>query len=953
MNSEDPKHPGNDSPSLFSHHKPYAAATNSSNHGYKDDEYRGAPGSSGVSSLGISSPMASAIDYAWGLDHNDFTFLENLAGEKPEEAHDTSTQLYARPEFAQDTERGTLAPKPQPVQRLNSKQLQLQQPQQHQQRQKQQSEEKIPHSQTQMQQASQPQGTQPPAVQKAPVQNAPSVQRSPSVRPPSVQNVPAAQAAPGVQIPPSQETQSLPDGKKETLPRSKVRPCDHCRRRKTKCVIIPATNNCVQCETKGLRCTYSDTTMKRSIALVDEGTKRRRSASPADIAPTPSVTPHVNPHFQPSFQVPPNTQINQHPIRDVQPVTDYSSMPHLLLKKTLSLQYPRSSFYVGPTSVFDTSLLNQMRLDKVDSVQLSPTISLRKVGDNVQFTLRDDYTDDLFSRSEQDVDAVERLVAPHGQVLIDLYFRIIHPSFPILHKKVFLEKYSRTHREFSAPLLAAVYVLATLWWDYDPQLSQYPKPDVAQLNRIAIRTFSDVIERPKLSAVQAGLLLLQCRPDHARNWVMCLQVVALAEELGLGLNCATWRLPKWERGLRRRLAWAVFMQDKWLSLTESRPSHIAIGRDWLVQPVSEEDFPEKPGDGDAQEGSTDIENGKFLFREMISLSIIVSEILDTFFTMHAMQTVTRIDHVLKLAKPLQLKLRNWYHSLPTALHMASMQPRKLCPNGYLQLAYFATEITLHRKIITCLTHETPRELVQVCRAAAKTRLLAAVEFVRDLRPEHIHAFWHSSATANFALIGTFAAILFYTAPGPQEAAFFKDQIFNYRWTLRVSAKGFDQAASALEKLDMMLLHIPGLLTETVAQSPSPGPNPNYTPLSFSPRLFSPQPFARYAESPQALQPKQIIQQQRSMGDINPGMIMRGHGNQGNSAHPQGQIQGQIQGQMHPNHLQGPGGNHTHSMNSHSAHPQGNPGMNAQARRSPVMNQVSAGKQVSSQSSPAG
>ncbi|CDK29105.1 unnamed protein product [Kuraishia capsulata CBS 1993] len=585
-------------------------------------------------------------------------------------------------------------------------------------------------------------------------------------------------------------------------PRVKVRPCDHCRRRKTRCVMNSLMTSCNMCEQKNIKCTFSDPLKRTSGSGLDDGSGVKK----------------IRYNDDPSLQPPPNM-----PIREVQPITDYAAMPgHSLLKKTLSLQYPRSSFYVGPTSVYDPVLLEKIKLDKIDQFQLSPTTSLRKVASNVQFTLRDDFTEDLYERTEKDVDAVERYVAPHGQTLIDLYFRIVHPSFPVLHKRVFLEKYSRTHREFGAPLLAAVYCLAIQWWDYDPNLSQHPKPNVAALNKLAIRTFSDVIERPKLSAVQAGLLLLQCRPDHARNWVLCSQVVALAEELGLGLDCATWTLPKWERGLRRRLAWAVYVQDKWLALVESRPSHIIEGKNWLVKRVTDEDFPEKNNEADSnKEGSMDIENGKHLFKEMISLSEIVSEILDTFFTISAMENVSRIDYVLKLAKPLQLKLRTWYHSLPQDLQMTSIQPRKLNSNGYLQLAYFAAEITLHRKIISSLTPDTPPELVKVCRNAAKTRLVAAVDFARELKPEHIHSFWHSSATTNFTLIGTFAAILFVTSETPEEAVLYKDQVQNYRWTLRVSAKGFDQANDALEKLDTILMHIPGLLDNSPSMQGGP------------------------------------------------------------------------------------------------------------------------------------
>lgn len=626
-----------------------------------------------------------------------------------------------------------------------------------------------------------------------------------------------SQATPPQPVQPAQPVQSAPPTapvqptpptsngtrKREVQPRLKIRPCDHCRRRKTKCVVNPDTNNCVQCEAKRLKCTYEYMSNSSHVLVGDQAKKRARGDKPGGTPSEGLVPMYVS-------GLPPQ---GGPPIRDAAPVHDYALMRGpSLLKRTLLLQYPRLLFYIGPTLVLDARLFHRAQLDKVDLVQLLPTVLLRRVADLVQFTLRDDYTDDLYHQTEQDVDAVERLVLPHGLVLVDLYFRIIHPSFPILHKKVFLEKYLRTHREFLAPLLLAVYVLAIQWWDYDPRLSQHPRPNVAALHQLAVRTFRDVIERPKLLAVQAGLLLLQCRPDHSTNWLTCSQVVALSEELGLGLDCTDWRLPQWERGLRRRLAWAVYIQDKWLALIELRPLHINESN-WMPTAVLADDFPEKHGDGDLAEGATDIEEGKMLFRELILLLEILLEIINMFFTMRAMEQVTRLDQVLRLAKPLQLRLRQWYHLLPPLLQMQVPQLRKLCLNGYLHLAYFATEITLHRRIILLLRPDTPADLVRVCRSAAETRLQAAIEFVKELKPEHIHAFWHSLAAANFALIGTFALLLYVTLQLPEEAATYKDHLFNYRWILRVSAKGFDQALLAVDKLDMLIAQIPGLMKD--------------------------------------------------------------------------------------------------------------------------------------------
>jgi Fungal specific transcription factor domain len=381
----------------------------------------------------------------------------------------------------------------------------------------------------------------------------------------------------------------------------------------------------------------------------------------------------------------PSQNSNNAAIRTAAPVDDYANLKGpSLLKKTLGLQNHRHSHYLGTTTEFEPYLINLSPFDRKDEFNIGRG-TLRRVSTQATFLMNPDSQTQNHADEIADLDAIEGIVAPHGQALINLYFRIVHPSFPILHKKVYLEKYSRTHREFSPPLLAAVYILALNWWSYSSDLASHPKPDVEGLERLALKTISDVMYRPKLSTVQAGLLLLQ-RPE-GDSWALTAQLVAVGQNLGLHLDCSTWKIPPWERGLRKRLAWALYMQDKWGSLTHGRPSHI-VGANWAVQPVSHADFPESAADEDDEEGSSEVEKGKLLFSEMIGLTEILAEVLDTFFTLRAEadfaaagQGGTRM--ILERAKPVQIKLKEWFGRLPACLRMDCTKVRKLSSTGEL------------------------------------------------------------------------------------------------------------------------------------------------------------------------------------------------------------------------------------------------------------------------------
>lgn len=494
---------------------------------------------------------------------------------------------------------------------------------------------------------------------------------------------------------------------------------------------------------------------------------------------------------------------------------------HTILRRTLGLQNDRYSQYIGPTTDFEPSLIDLSPFDPQDESLLSRG-TLRKVSDQDTFLMLPDYLTSNHEHQTEDLDAIERIVAPHGAMLIDLYFRIVHPSFPILQKTVYLEKYARNYREFSPPVLAAVYILAINWWDYSEHLSGMQRPDVRELEQIARTTLVDAMTRPKLSTIQAGLLLSQ-RPE-GDQWAPTAQLVAIGQELGLHLDCSTWKIPLWERGLRKRLAWALYMQDKWGSLIHGRPSHI-FDTNWAVTPISRGDFPDVEIDENDPDATAEYEHGRTLFEQMIILSRILADVLETFYTLSAMSSVAASGPagthlVLSLAKPVQLRLKEWFASLPPCLRMdAPSASSKLSSTGFLHLAYFATEITLHRRIVRSLTPAAGGSVdpyvLYICRSAAKTRLISAMDFVNRLTPQHLGSFWYFASKTNFALIGTFGSLLWATAPGKEEADFYRMRLAEYRWTLGVSGKG----AKGLTEFAMGMLDTSTGLLKALPEKP--------------------------------------------------------------------------------------------------------------------------------------
>lgn len=555
-------------------------------------------------------------------------------------------------------------------------------------------------------------------------------------------------------------------------------------------------DSCITCQVNGNECSLVDSPIQRKRKLngdAEESHSKRSSPGRSDN--------RRRRHHQSSLS---STAASSSFIEEMANITGPT-----LLKRTLGLQEDRYSQYIGPTTDFEPSLINLSPFDPHDESLLARG-TLRKVSEHDTFLLLPDYNTPGHEHLVEDLDEIESIVAPHGRKLIDLYFRVVHPGFPIIEKTVFYEKYDRSYRDFSPPLLAAIYILAINWWDYSEELASLPRPDVRGLERLVRSTLADAMYRPKLSTVQAGLLLSQ-RPE-GDQWAPTAQLVAIAQELGLHLDCSGWKIPPWEKGLRKRLAWALYMQDKWGALVHGRPSHI-FSSNWAVQALNSNDFPDVEWDENDADDKMDIERGRTLFAQMVQLSQILAEILETFYTLQAMQTVTNAGPqgthlVLSLAKPIQLKLKEWYGGLPAAIRIdstyqaASRDPStRLSSIGYLHLAYFATEITLHRRIIRSLEESssraaaTPAEappvdpyIQHICRSAAKARLISAMDFVNRLGPSHLRAFWYFASKTNFALIGTFGSLLWATSPGREEAEWYRRRLAEYRWTLSVSSK---------------------------------------------------------------------------------------------------------------------------------------------------------------------
>lgn len=292
----------------------------------------------------------------------------------------------------------------------------------------------------------------------------------------------------------------------------------------------------------------------------------------------------------------------------------------------------------------------------------------------------DKFENDLYSDS---LLIIENLVGSHGPSLIQHFKTMTNRNFPIVEDAFFHTYESYQRSSLDPALLSAVYAIAASSPAYVNEAAASVELDLVQVEDIAFRWFAHSISKPTLSTMQAGILLMQ-RPNIDSKTLNS-QLVGIAYELGLHLDCSSWTLSEEERSLRKRLAWALYMQDKWCSLIHGRPSSISKNH-WAVRELVENDFVVDSRILDDQGPREEVQRGRDLFCQMVALTEILSTVLDTFYTLRAMQEVddagrngTRL--ILEKAKPVQLRLKEWFMHLPRSLKMDSTMTGKPSATG--------------------------------------------------------------------------------------------------------------------------------------------------------------------------------------------------------------------------------------------------------------------------------
>lgn len=355
-----------------------------------------------------------------------------------------------------------------------------------------------------------------------------------------------------------------------------------------------------------------------------------------------------------------------------------------------------------------------------------------------------------------------------GVRLVKLYFKHVYPYFPILSRSQMLSaepELSANIQKLPLSLKAALYATGVPFMVYDDILSttlDLTPPSAHKLYRICWLAITQEIHSPRLSTLQACLLMLQRTTDDKYvmdspfRWSLLAWTLSLAQSLGLSTDCFHWQgIPAWEKRLRRRLWWATYALDKWGLMSSGLTSHIN-NDSFDVLPLTCADFvSSNSGNLHTEEESLGPESSHFY--HLIELSRILSDVIDSYFTIRARRdTATNFVLTLDLAKPLRSRLHSWKESY-NAFVKHAQDEQTLDGNASLGLAYPVATMILFRALLRSLEatggtaedkaiRESGREAV---RAGAKACCVEVVQYIESVKRGVWDAFWHSCVSPLF------------------------------------------------------------------------------------------------------------------------------------------------------------------------------------------------------------
>ncbi|RKK41474.1 hypothetical protein BFJ66_g10972 [Fusarium oxysporum f. sp. cepae] len=601
--------------------------------------------------------------------------------------------------------------------------------------------------------------------------------------------------------------------------------------------------------------------LDNSFDTGDTPAQHASSQGPTIFAATPPVLSHQS----------------QVPYHQASALGSVAATTQLQFSKSLDDINGQTSILLGASSESDPWLLRHCQFDEY-GLRSFYGLQFRNIGGvpnkqkiPVHFIVRQDEKDMVDASLR--VRLNELIPVSWGLRLIRLFYKHVYPVMPIISSTYFNQELLSDL--YPAPgvfdhvpchLLGAIYGLAIPFARNDDHLSivdMYNQLPLEAVWRIVHESLQVEIRHPQLSVLQAGLFYLHgTGQDHrplstapdAFKWSWLGSLVGMAHNLGLHLETRMCAIPTEEKQLRARLWWALYTEDKWISLLMGRPPYISED-EWDVSPLEESDFSVP-----ISVPFADITHAELArpFRDMSRLSAIASLVQSSFYSLKASQKLSEnLSLSIQIAQPIFEQLSLWRASV-----LAPESPTITSNNGMLndKASYPASILVAHATLVTYVWRALLRPIVpsaipplivddqQLAEASLFMELqphdienlcwdlpdLSHLELplrstvdgtsshdavtqnlhqsslawatslsslVKNLSPARFHEFWYSWSNVCFAVMSSFAMVVFIQSPTQEAALRSREMLVSWRQIVRDQSKVSPMLLITLARID--------------------------------------------------------------------------------------------------------------------------------------------------------
>ncbi|PGH02158.1 hypothetical protein AJ79_07704 [Helicocarpus griseus UAMH5409] len=518
----------------------------------------------------------------------------------------------------------------------------------------------------------------------------------------------------------------------------KIRACDLCRRRKSRCTVDLPGQSCLLCRVQGADCHYREEQLSPIRAQRHDhntGGRKRPSDGSQNTRKRKPTYPSQNPSGVP-VSAAGAASWNQRSI----PQSDIQA-GHSLPRR-FEEPLGESVHIIGPVAAEDAQVIERFMPEnstkRPDAKApynvysndpkkpiLYTTVSRRRQG------LR---TTGIPGESQKEI--LEQILGPFKHELVTIFLNKLNASFPIFDETAFQESYKLDDGSLPPALLCQVYAMSLIHWGQSHVLAPHPKPDIRYAVNLAVAALHEEFSAPGLSTLSSSLIDLTGRPIFSMtgNAINSGRTVALSHCLGLNRDPTNWKLSQAEKYQRIRLWWGVLIHDRWASYGHGVPPQINRNQYDVPLPTvdvlvhQESALPQRAKSAECY----------------IALCQLTENLGDLLPLIYGLQSKPR-NETSKVLRRLRTNLDIWEDSLPGWLRCSPAEaPVPVSGSSSLYLAFLTLKMLICRVELQEVNNSDypsnpeGRQYFQTeCRRAAEE----VVQFMTSLRRVNFEEFW--------------------------------------------------------------------------------------------------------------------------------------------------------------------------------------------------------------------